>query len=132
MISIERIKELYVVAIEMYGGIKTLTDDQIEKAKGKIAQAEAGAYYSGMQGDHLHVAAFALKYFAQDQVFTDGNKRVAWMVAVDILQLIDIGVNATPEEAADFVLRVANEKLSYEDILAWLAFPGRLFDIESS
>jgi hypothetical protein len=68
-------------------------------------------------------AAFLLRSLVQDHCFVDGNKRVAWLAALDVLALgANLTLGVDEEEAANFVLRVADGTTrSIPEIAAWLA-----------
>jgi death on curing protein len=63
---------------------------------------------------------------AKNHCFLDGNKRIAWMAAVEVILREGLEVNATTDEAADLVLRVADNLCSREQVLEWFSADGRL------
>ena len=56
------------------------------------------------------MAGALLRSLAENQPFTDGNKRIAWTAAVVFLDLNGITVEATPDAVVDLMLNVAGKK----------------------
>lgn len=76
--------------------------------------------------DPIHVASSLLYYIVKRHCFTDGNKRVAWAVAVDYLLRHNLAITATEDEAADFVLAVVENKHTAQSVIEWFGTDGRL------
>lgn len=95
--------------------------------EGAIGAAVQGASYthstSSEQLDPLLVAAFLLRSLVQNHCFVDGNKRVAWLAALDVLAVgASLTLRADEEEAANFVLGIADGTTrSVPEIVNWLA-----------
>lgn len=86
-------------------------------------------FHSDGQLDHIHIASFLLYYVAKRHCFTDGNKRVAWAVAVDYFLQQGLQIVATQEEAAKLVEDVACDIVSKEDIIRWFGTDNRLQEV---
>lgn len=99
---------------------------------GAMQAALQGAYYSGIDGqlDHIHIASFLLYYVAKRHCFTDGNKRVAWAVAVDYFLQQGLVVVADQQDAAKLVEDVACDVLRKEDVVRWFGTDNRLQELE--
>lgn len=95
--------------------------------EGAIGAAVQGASYTRNSSsepiDPLLMAAFLLRSLVQNHCFVDGNKRVAWLAALDVLAVgASLTLEADEEEAADFVLRIADGTArSIPAIVDWLA-----------
>ncbi len=94
-----------------------------------------GAYYLSTDGtlDDIHIAGLLLYHIAKLHCFTDGNKRVAWSVAVDYLLRQRLRICATQDEAAQLVEDVCNPLVnkSSRDVIEWLGDDNRLQEVES-
>lgn len=66
------------------------------------------------------MAAALLRSLAENQPFTDGNKRIAWAAAVVFLDLNGITVVATAEAVVDLMLQVAAKKASVAAVADFL------------
>jgi len=90
-----------------------------------------GAFYTAIDGhlDHIHIASFLLYYVAKRHCFTDGNKRVAWAVAVDYFLQQGLMIVADQQDAAKLVEDVACDLLSKEDIIRWFGADNRLQEV---
>jgi prophage maintenance system killer protein len=113
-VSAARVIEIHQGLIQKFGGDSTLKANQRDLVQSKIDAAKQGAFYSMQSSpsprdpnDPLVLAAFLLKYFAQSQEFVDGNKRLAWFVAMDVLLQAGLTVDCDRDLAADFVVSVA-------------------------
>lgn len=65
-------------------------------------------------------AAVYLDSFARHQIFVDGNKRTAFVSASRFLFLNGFSTAATSKEVEQFVMQVANKKVSFSEISDWL------------
>jgi death-on-curing protein len=68
----------------------------------------------------IHKAAAMLESIVRNHPFLDGNKRTGFVLMNVIL--IDLGCNfqATEDEKYDFVISIAEGRLTFEDMVAWL------------
>jgi hypothetical protein len=74
----------------------------------------------------LAFASYALFYLVRNHCFVDGNKRVAWLAAADILAALGLGISATEDEAFALMENVISHVINGGDEVAlWLA--SRLF-----
>lgn len=65
-------------------------------------------------------AAALLQSLCMNHPFTDGNKRTAWTMTHKFLWMNDFTLRSTRFEAADFMVRVDNEKPELKEIATWL------------
>lgn len=92
--------------------------------EGAISNAILAAHYhQGIEDpDILHVAAYLLRSLAQNHCFQDGNKRIAWTSAVDVLWVgAHLTITADQEEAAAMVNQVATGNLDVDGVINWIA-----------
>lgn len=124
----DRVRTLWREGINRYGGDPTERPADLECFDSSIHAAVNGACYTSNDGslNCLHVAAYLLFYLAKNHCCVDGNKRVAWMAATDYLYQEGLKVIAEQDEAAQFVLDIADDKIDKIAVIDWLAADGRL------
>ena len=114
-LTIEDLIEVHAIGIRDHGGGDPTVPYDARDHMGSVLHS--ASYNDGVLG----YAAGVLCYIARAQRFTDGNKRTGWGGCVRALELngytLDVGV----EEAAAYVLRVANENLEPDEIADQLA-----------
>ena len=90
---------------------------------GAIGAAILAASYLSDDGqlDALCVAAYLLRSLAKNHCFIDGNKRTAWVVCLEVLEVgAGVTIDEDQEVAAAFVQQVATGELGPDEIRAWL------------
>lgn len=107
--------EIHDAYINKYGGIKGIRDE------GLFSQL-CEAPYQSFAGIDLFPSLYekAAKYldgFAKHQVFLDGNKRTAAGAMMVYLEANGVKTSYEKGELADLTLDVANDKLSFDDIV---------------
>lgn len=76
-------------------------------------------------GSELYPTVFAkaaslLQSLCLNHAFSDGNKRTAWAATKRFLWINGYHLVSKPVEAADFMVRVDNQKPDLMDIASWL------------
>ncbi|MBI3577336.1 type II toxin-antitoxin system death-on-curing family toxin [Candidatus Gottesmanbacteria bacterium] len=66
------------------------------------------------------MAAALLQSLCMNHPFTDGNKRTAWASTKRFFWINGYHLLAKPHDAADFMVRVDNEKPDLKEIASWL------------
>lgn len=66
-------------------------------------------------------AAAQLESIARNHTLVDGNKRLAWVATVIFLRINGFNLYADADDGEAFVLAVAADHLSLDDIEAWIA-----------
>lgn len=97
--------------------------------EGCLASARQAAFYERPESgedDPLTVAGSVLYYLTRRHCFTDGNKRIGWLAAVDYLAGLRLDVAATDDEVYGLCLGVAEGHVERGAVVAWFATPGRL------
>jgi len=124
LITPERILALHREGSVRYGGDPTQRKEDVDCVDGRIGSATNAAAYC-VEGDEdwgLILASYLLFYLAKDHCFVDGNKRVAWLAAIEILKNLQLTVNASAEEAYDFMLEVSEgSSTNAAAVAVWLA-----------
>lgn len=89
-------------------------------------ESALGVPFSTWEGKELYptltLKAARLLYHVQSaQAYSDGNKRIAWLALVVFLGLHELTIADTSEdEAAEFVLKVAERQCSVEEAARWI------------
>lgn len=112
--------ELHEHGLQKYGGAAGFKDPDCPE--GSLAAAWNACEY-GEIGDslpHIVFAAYALYYLVKNHCFTDGNKRIGWLVMAETLATADLEVAATDDEAIEFVLKVASGDTKIEGVIKWV------------
>lgn len=68
----------------------------------------------------LEKAASLLEAICSYHPFIDGNKRTAWLACMVFLKLNGRLVEASVDDAVEFMLKVAAGDLALEEIVSWL------------
>lgn len=100
--------------VEHYGGSHGLRDQGLLESALEMPQA-------GFGGEFFHktlfeMAAAYLFHLVKNHPFIDGNKRIGLACADIFLEMNEMTLTLTEDEAAEFTLRVASESVSKEDI----------------
>lgn len=74
----------------------------------------------------VHTASLTLFYLVKNHCFVDGNKRVAWLAAVDLFARVGMDVVASDDDCVLMVWDVASNKIDRDGVVAWFAADGRL------
>ncbi len=91
----------------------TLLHSAIERPKAQLG----GAYlYSSL----WQMAAALLQSMVKNHPFEDGNKRTAYFSTMRFLRINRYSLEAKPEEAIEFMVKVGMEDLTLEQISSWL------------
>lgn len=114
-LTVDDLIKVHTIGIRDHGGGDPTVPLDAPDHMGTVLHS--ASYNDGVLG----YASAILCYIARAQRFTDGNKRTAWGGCVRALEVngytLDVGV----EQAAAFVLRVANENLEVDDVAEQLA-----------
>lgn len=128
LITPTRVIELHSSAIRAHGGLDGVRQEGC--VDGVIGGAISGCIYAaaeqGAGPDILGFLAHLMRGLNSSHCFNDGNKRVTWMVVDDVLLQVGLRIACEQAEAADFVRRMASERMSPPQIVAWLVEPGRI------
>ena len=130
LINAEKILELHAEAIQRYGGDPSPSekDGCVDRSLGAAWNAElyAGAA-DGVPG--LCFAGCLLFYLVKNHCFIDGNKRISWMAAMEVLLGLDLTLETDELEAEAFCLSIlAGRVAQATDVSIWMA--DRLAAIE--
>jgi death-on-curing protein len=117
-LTLEEILRLHFQVIEDYGGSHGVRDEGRIKSAAEAPKQEV--FDTEQYPEIWQKAAVYLRNIISDHPFVDGNKRTGVTAAAIFLIRNGYRLTAKPSEFEDFAVRVAVEKLSVEDIAAWL------------
>ena len=126
LITRDDVLQLHAEGIRRWGGkhsSKRLdSGDCVDGRIGNAASAEVYASDDERIRPGLRFAGFLLFYLASDHCFGDGNKRVAWMAAMQVLADQGLTVEAPEDDTYAFMDSVAKGEIKRgQDVVTWLA-----------
>ena len=86
-----------------------------------LARPQASAFGADAYPTFELKAAALVHSIVKNHPMMDGNKRSYWFVLMSFCLLNDSMVVATADEAFDFILGVATDKLDLEAMAAWVS-----------
>ncbi|MCK8496228.1 hypothetical protein [Myxococcus fulvus] len=119
----QRLKELNARALRLSDQPIQPGQSHFDDAEATLGNAWTATMYdvAGEEMPEIVFGSYVLYYFATKQVFPDANKRTGWYAFLDVLATIDVTVDATDDEAAKFVMDIANKVISdVEGIVGWV------------
>jgi death-on-curing protein len=122
--SAARIHELHSRGLQEFGGRSGPPDAAtcVDGALGGASNAEAYLEGEKHAKPGLVFAGYLLFSLVQRHCFMDGNKRVGWAAALDVLACLGLGIIATEQEAFDLVDDVIAHRIQTgEDVAKWMA-----------
>lgn len=121
--TVDSVVEINNLMVVRYGGKPSITPPK-DCVDGAIHGAANATYYmcGDEELDFLIFASNVLFQLAKTRhCFTDGNKRTAWVIAVEVFYKNNIGIEATEQEAEDMVLNVVSGQMILDEIIEWFA-----------
>ena len=118
ILTLKQILILHEAMIKKHGGSLGLRDKgMFESAVFRPFATFAGSdLYSNI---YLKCAAF-VQSIVKNHPFIDGNKRTAYVGVFMMLKINKINLKVKKETAVKFMISVANENLSVDEIALWL------------
>lgn len=118
MISIEEVLRIHNILIEKFGGLKGIRDiNNLESALNRPYQTfESKELYPSV----IEKVAALLESIIKNHPFHDGNKRLGYTLSRLILLNNSLDIHASENEKFEFIIRIAENKIDYNQILKWL------------
>ena len=118
MISVAHALSVHALQIARYGGATGLRDrGALESA---LARPFQGFGDQDAYPDPLAKVAALLESLATNHPFVDGNKRIALVLALYLLEELGFQLTAEGEARYQLVIAVASGQLRFEGIVEWL------------
>lgn len=108
-LSVEIVREIHAEALNRFGGLEGVRDENLLASAVLTPQSSCGG--KSPYADIVEVAAAYLFYICGNHPFLDGNKRTAMMAAIVFLRLNRIEPAPDSDRWEEFVLDVAASKL---------------------
>ncbi|HEX6462174.1 MAG TPA: type II toxin-antitoxin system death-on-curing family toxin [Candidatus Saccharimonadales bacterium] len=118
VLSVEQLIELHVLVIRQTGGSEGLRD--LGRLESAIATQTQTAFGKELYVTLFEKAAVFIRNIIGDHPFMDGNKRTAMLAGLTFLSINGMIYGAQSGELEDFAVKVAVDRLSVEEITAWL------------
>lgn len=116
--SLRQVLVLHERMVRKYGGSSGVRDfTMLESALGRPFATFGGR---DLYADIFLKAGALIQSIVKNHPFVDGNKRTAWVSAVVLLKMKYWQVIAKGDEVVEFMVKVANENLSVDEIAKWL------------
>jgi death-on-curing protein len=123
MISFQEVVIIHSVLIEKFGGIQGIRDKgALESALNRPNQTFEG---KELYPTLLEKAAALLESIVKNHPFNDGNKRIGYTLCRLILLENSLDLTASQNDKFDFIMQIAENKISYQHILDWLRMHSR-------
>ena len=111
---------IHELLVEQFGGMRGVT----EQGFGKL-EAALAAPYATMFGEELYPelarqAAVLFFRLARAHAFADGNKRVALVALLDLLERNGMRIAADDDQLYQFVIAAADDS-SQDEVMDWVA-----------
>ena len=116
--TVRQVLILHERMIQKYGGSSGVRDmGMLESAIGRPFATFGG---EDLYSDVFMKAGAFIQSIVKNHPFIDGNKRTAFSGTIVFLLANGVIVSAGTNQIVKFMLRVANENLSVDEIAAWL------------
>ncbi len=116
--TVRQVLILHERMIQKYGGSSGVRDmGMLESAVGRPFATFGG---EDLYPDVFMKAGAFIQSIVKNHPFIDGNKRTAFTGAITFLLASGVIVSASTNHVVKFMLKVANENLSVDEIADWL------------
>lgn len=110
--ELKKVFSFHAKVIERYGGSHGLRDQgALESA---LAAAQNRYFYE--EADLATCAATYAYHLSQAHAFIDGNKRIAWAIAILFLEMNGIILTVPEPEAEEFCLSIAASQITRDEV----------------
>ena len=123
MISVKEALVIHELAIDKFGGSYGVRDMN-------LLESAISRPYATFDGQELYpnpvdkVAAI-IESIIKNHPFSDGNKRTGYTLMRLVLLKSKWDIDATEEEKYDFVIKIAESKLTLDEIKSWIENKSR-------
>ena len=98
--------------IERYGGSHGVRDQGVLESA--LAAAQNRYFYE--EADLATCAATYLFHLSQAHAFIDGNKRIAWAIALLFLEMNGVVLTVSETEGEEFCLGIADSRIARDEV----------------
>jgi death-on-curing protein len=123
MISLQEVVVIHSILIEKFGGIQGIRDmAALESAINRPNQTFEG---KELYPTILEKVAALLESIIKNHPFNDGNKRIGYTISRLMLLDNNLDLRASQNDKYNFIIQIAENKVTYEHILEWLKMHSR-------
>ncbi len=123
MIKVELVITIHELLIEKYGGIQGIRDSKgLDSA---IIRPFMTFDQQELYPTPVSKAAALIESLICNHPFLDGNKRIGYVMMRFFLLQNKLDIKATQSEKYDFVIKIANGQIQFDQILAWIEEKGK-------
>lgn len=117
-LSLRQILILHEIMIKKHGGLSGIRD--IGGLESAINRPFATFGGEDLYKDVFDKAGALIQSIVKNHPFLDANKRTAWSSSYTFLKVNKIKIQVSEKEVVKFMISVANENLSVDEIASWL------------
>ena len=114
---------MHELLLDRYGGMAGITEQGFGKLEGALAAPDVTMFGEDLYPDIASKAGILFWSLARAHALTDGNKRVALVALLDMLECEGLHLTATQDELFEFVIAAASD-MPRDEVHDWIA--GRL------
>jgi len=118
MIRTEFVINVHEILIDKFGGIHGVRD--IKLLESAITRPFMTFDQKDLYPSPTEKAAALIESIISNHPFLDGNKRIGYVIMRYFLLENNLDVKANQTEKFEFVIKIAQGQLSYEQIYSWL------------
>jgi len=118
MIRPEFVINVHEILIEKFGGIHGIRD--IKLLESAITRPFMTFDQQDLYPSPTEKAAALIESIISNHPFLDGNKRIGYVIMRYFLLENNLDIKANKTEKFEFVIKIAQGQLSYEQIYSWL------------
>ncbi len=116
--TLKQILAAHEYAIQKHGGSSGVRD--LHMLQSAIFRPFATYDGEDLYPDIYFKAGALAQSIVKNHPFVDGNKRTAYISTYNFLSLNKIKIKASEKEVVKFMVQIANENLSVDEIASWL------------
>ncbi|WP_425057938.1 hypothetical protein SCACP_25090 [Sporomusa carbonis] len=123
LLDVDHIIEIHEFSIRNFFGLGGLREDSVAKLESIVAQ-QYSLFGVDRYPSLFEKAAMLLYFLAKGHCFPDGNKRVAILAAIVLLDINGYETTFTNDEGYEMTMEVASSNISEENreqYIRWLA-----------
>jgi death-on-curing protein len=118
-VSLAEVLVIHALLLDYFGGIAGITEQGFGKLEAAIAAPDVSMFGTDLYPELPDKIAVLFFRLVRAHAFTDGNKRVALVALLDVLERHGLRLEADEDALYEFVLAAANEA-SREEVTAWI------------
>jgi death-on-curing protein len=118
MIKVELVITIHELLIEKYGGIHGIRDSKgLDSA---VTRPFVTFDLQELYHTPISKAAALIESLICNHPFLDGNKRIGYVMMRFFLLQNKLDIKASQTEKYDFVIKIANGQIQFDQILVWI------------